>query len=103
MSFKRLVVSLGFLVTAISGFAQSGNYKFTRIDANKGLSHNQVNCLFKDSRGYMWFGTASGLNRFNGYNIKVYRNDVRDSATLADNQINSACGSMTWWYWKCVQ
>lgn len=89
MSFKRLVVSLGFLVTAISGFAQSGNYKFTRIDANKGLSHNQVNCLFKDSRGYMWFGTASGLNRFNGYNIKVYRNDVRDSATLADNQINS--------------
>lgn len=90
MSFKRLLLSLVFLIAAISGsFAQSGNYKFTRIDVNKGLSHNQVNCLFKDSRGYMWFGTASGLNRFNGYGMKVYRNDVRDSSTLADNQINS--------------
>lgn len=90
MKFIRLVISLGFSITVMSGsFAQSGNYKFTRIDVNKGLSHNQVNCLFKDSRGYMWFGTASGLNRFNGYTMKVYRNDVRDSTTLADNQINS--------------
>lgn len=90
MGLGRLLTSLGIVAVAASGvFAQSHNYRFTRIDVNKGLSHNQINCLFKDSHGYMWFGTASGLNRFNGYDIKIYRNDVRDSSTLADNQINS--------------
>jgi signal transduction histidine kinase/ligand-binding sensor domain-containing protein/DNA-binding response OmpR family regulator len=90
MKFRRAITSFWILLTTVAfSHAQSGNYKFTRIDVNKGLSHNQVNCLFKDSRGYMWFGTASGLNRFNGYNMKVYRNDPRDSSSLPDNQINS--------------
>src|SRR6478609_9914822 len=88
--FRRSLISIWiFVATVTFSYAQFGNYKFTRIDVNKGLSHNQINCLFKDSRGYMWFGTASGLNRFNGYTMKVYRNDVRDSSTLVDNQISS--------------
>lgn len=94
MSFLRTYpVSIFLIAFGVMGMqtvvAQPDSYKFTRIDVNRGLSHNQINCLFKDSRGYMWFGTASGLNRFNGYDMKVYRNDVRDSSTLADNQINS--------------
>ncbi|MFC2132826.1 two-component regulator propeller domain-containing protein [Bacteroidota bacterium] len=42
----------------------------------KGLSHNDVHCMIQDSRGYMWFGTNDGLNRFDGLNFIVYSSDV---------------------------
>ncbi len=70
-------------------FSQSDNYKFTRIDINNGLSHNQVNCILKDSRGFMWFGTLSGLSRYDGYNFKVFRNDSKDTTSLNDNYITN--------------
>lgn len=57
------------------------------IDVRQGLSHNQVNTIFKDDRGFMWFGTLSGLNRFDGYDFKVFRNDLHDTTTLSDNYI----------------
>ena len=60
-------------------------YQLTRIDISEGLSANQVNCILKDSQGFMWFGTMSGLNRYDGYSFKVFRQDLRDAATLSDN------------------
>lgn len=58
-----------------------------RLDLRQGLSHNQVNCILKDSRGFMWFGTMSGLNRYDGYDFKVFKNDLRDSTSLSDNYV----------------
>ncbi|SFD55147.1 Signal transduction histidine kinase [Chitinophaga sp. CF118] len=62
-------------------------YQFTRIDITQGLSANQVNAILKDRLGFMWFGTMSGLNRYDGYTFKVFRQDIRDTATLSDNFI----------------
>jgi hypothetical protein len=45
----------------------------TTLDINNGLSHNQVNCIYKDSKGFMWFGTIAGLNRYDGYTFKVFK------------------------------
>jgi signal transduction histidine kinase/ligand-binding sensor domain-containing protein/DNA-binding response OmpR family regulator len=67
------------------GHAQ--NRTFDHITIEKGLSQNTVNDILKDSRGFMWFATNDGLNRYNGYGIKVYRNDVLDSSSLSDNTI----------------
>jgi len=50
---------------------QSRNFNFAHLDINSGLSHNQVNGIFKDSRGFMWFGTMSGLNRFTFRNCET--------------------------------
>ncbi|WP_138475046.1 two-component regulator propeller domain-containing protein [Dyadobacter bucti] len=71
------------------GFAQSGHYQFARYSAEQGLSHNQVNCFLKDSRGFVWVGTSGGLNRFDGYSFRVFKHDPADSATISDNQINA--------------
>lgn len=68
-------------------FAQGEAYQFMRLDLRHGLSHSQVNCILKDSRGFMWFGTMSGLNRYDGYDFKVFKNDLRDSASLSDNYV----------------
>ena len=67
---------------------QPGAYQFTRIDINQGLSNNQVNTIFKDSRGFLWFGTMSGLNRYDGYRFKIFRHDLHDSASLNDDYIS---------------
>jgi len=81
--------ALAYLFNGINIFGQSGNFNFTHLDINNGLSHNQVNCIFKDSRGFMWFGTMSGLNRFDGYTFKIYRHDPDDSSSINDNYINA--------------
>jgi len=53
------------------------------------LSHNQVWAILQDSRGFMWFGTKDGLNRYDGYNNIVFRYDKDDSASIGNNYIQS--------------
>ena len=50
----------------------AADYMFKHLEVKDGLSNNKVNKIFKDSRGFMWFGTASGLNRYDGNEIKTY-------------------------------
>src|SRR3989338_5052231 len=47
-----------------------------------------VNCVLQDSRGFMWFGTQDGLNKYDGYNITVFKNNQVDSNSLSNNFIN---------------
>lgn len=67
--------------------AQNGQYRFSHLDVNQGLSNGQVKTFLKDSRGFLWIGTISGLNRFDGNTLKIFRNDPRDTTTLLDNDI----------------
>ncbi|AHM60888.1 signal transduction histidine kinase [Flammeovirgaceae bacterium 311] len=62
-------------------------YKFSLIDINNGLPHNQIKCFLKDSRGYLWIGTAAGLTRYDGYQLKVFRYDSSNPATINGNNI----------------
>ncbi|QGY45076.1 response regulator [Maribellus comscasis] len=63
-------------------------YKFMHIDINDGLSNNQVRAILRDSRGFMWFGTDRGLNRFDGTNFKIYLNNLYDSTSIPFNSID---------------
>lgn len=69
--------------------AQPQAFQFRQLNVNAGLSHNQVTCFLKDRTGFLWIGTASGLNRFDGYSVKVFRNDSQDSTSLPENSILS--------------
>jgi signal transduction histidine kinase/ligand-binding sensor domain-containing protein/DNA-binding response OmpR family regulator len=69
--------------------AQSEQYKFLKLDVNKGLSHNQPNCFLKDRKGFIWIGTNSGLNRFDGYGVKTFLNDQRDTSSISISHVNS--------------
>ncbi|MBC7889341.1 MAG: response regulator [Ferruginibacter sp.] len=75
------------LVRCLFSFAQPAPYQFNRIDISKGLSNNQVNSIFKDAKGFMWFGTMAGLNRYDGNKFKVFKHDARDSTSLNDDFI----------------
>ena len=92
MACRRYYKFVFLLITAIVsiygyGFDSPDEYSFTRIDINQGLSHNQVHCIYKDSQGFIWVGTNSGLNRFDGYTFKIFKHIPSDSASLTDNRI----------------
>ena len=70
-------------------YPQTKQYKFRHITPKDGLSSNFVRCITKDSRGYMWFGTTAGLDRFDGYNIKAYHNKLDDSTSISNNSIRT--------------
>jgi ligand-binding sensor domain-containing protein/signal transduction histidine kinase len=61
--------------------------RFTRLEEKAGLSNSNVTCILQDSRGYMWIGTEDGLNKFNGYEFRVYRHDSKDTCTILTNSI----------------
>jgi len=63
-------------------------YNFVKLDNTHGLSNNQVECIFKDSRGFVWIGTNFGLNRYDGNQIKVYKSIKNDSTSLSFNAVS---------------
>ena len=65
------------------------NVFFKHVDTLDGLSNNQINAILKDQQGFMWFGTASGLNRWDGNHMKVFLSDSRNASSLPDNYVES--------------
>ena len=83
---KNFVLHLVLLlVFSLTGFSQEYPVKF--LDISDGLSNNSVTTIYQDSEGFMWFGTYDGLNRYDGYNFKVYRNRINDKNSLSFNTI----------------
>ena len=69
--------------------AQGNIYLFKTLDAKDGLTSSQINCILKDGRGYIWFGTPAGLYRFDGYTFKNFQCDSQDGSSLPDSYIHS--------------
>lgn len=62
---------------------------FNQIPTELGLSQNVVTCSLQDKTGFLWFGTKDGLNRFDGYQFKVYRHNPQDASSLSDSSITT--------------
>ena len=62
---------------------------FKYISLNEGLSNAYVHAIVQDEYGYIWIGADDGLNKFNGYEMTVYRNDPSDSMSVSGNSISS--------------
>jgi ligand-binding sensor domain-containing protein len=70
-----------FLVLS-AAYSQPHPLRFDHITTRDGLSQDIVTCIVWDAKGFMWFGTEDGLNRYDGYSIRVYKNDPVDSTTI---------------------
>jgi ligand-binding sensor domain-containing protein len=81
---RRFLILLGCL---LAGSALADNLNFARLDNTDGLSNNQVECIFKDSRGFIWFGTNFGLNRFDGYRMETFLPLKNDTNSLLYNAV----------------
>ena len=83
---KTIFKIILFLLTLIN-LAYSQNVIFKSITTQEGLSSNDVNCLLQDKLGFIWIGTDNGLNRFDGSEFKVYRNNQSNPNSISDNSI----------------
>lgn len=76
-----------FLILTISHLALFGqNDRF--YTPSDGLSGTSVRGIFQDSRGYLWISLFSSLNRFDGYNFRVYEHKENDSTTISSTYTN---------------
>ena len=81
-----LYVSLLFPFYAV---AQQKSISFESIHAEQGLSQNTVHCILQDSRGFMWFGTQDGLNRYDGYRFTTFKHDSNNPRSLSNNIVRA--------------
>lgn len=86
MRFRFVILSLYIFTICFSVFGEI-NFSFSHYKVEDGLSQNTVHSIFQDSYGFMWFGTDNGLNKFDGSNFRIYRNNPNDSSSLCANMV----------------
>ncbi len=80
---------LPILWICLKADGQVNEFPFSHLTTQDGLSNSSVKHILRDYQGFMWFGTANGLNRFDGYTFKIYKHQPGDSSSLTDNIINT--------------
>ncbi|HEX2629204.1 MAG TPA: two-component regulator propeller domain-containing protein, partial [Chitinophagaceae bacterium] len=83
----RLYYFLFLFLPSLPSLAQRENYRLERYNTRDGLSHDIVNCLFKDSRGLLWIGTDFGLNMYDGNAFTSFFSIPGDTNSLPHNKI----------------
>jgi signal transduction histidine kinase/ligand-binding sensor domain-containing protein/CheY-like chemotaxis protein len=96
---KNICVYLLLFVVLPFTQVKSNPYNFGRINYTHGLSNNHILCFAEDNNGFMWLGTQSGLNRFDGYNFKIFKHNPTDSSSLPDNLIESIVKDQLGRFW----
>lgn len=83
---RNILVALLVLVLSPS-IAQQ--LRFKHITSEEGLSTNFVRTIVQDDLGFMWFGTQDGLNKYDGYQIKVFKNDPTNPNSLSCSDVTA--------------
>jgi ligand-binding sensor domain-containing protein/signal transduction histidine kinase/CheY-like chemotaxis protein len=86
---KQRVIILLYLLTLIYSSLSAQNYYFKQYQGENGLSNNNVTCSIQDIHGFMWIGTRDGLNRFDGYSFRIFRDTDEGAKSLGNNWILS--------------
>jgi signal transduction histidine kinase/ligand-binding sensor domain-containing protein/DNA-binding response OmpR family regulator len=85
-----IITFLSLFITEVS-FPQYDEIKFEHIRVEDGLPVNSVTCILQDHFGFLWLGTPSGLVKYDGYSMIVYRFDPMDSSSISDDNIRALC------------
>ena len=92
--FKRYGITIGRPISALilifccySSLAQQPEWRIQKFSFEQGLSQGYVYTIHQDKNGFIWAGTDGGLNRFDGYEFKVFRNKPFDTTSLGDNAV----------------
>jgi len=97
--FVKLTLSIGLvLFLASPALAQpqlemNKDYLIEEFVLPGGPSGNSVNCIVQGPNGFLWFGSHTGLNRYDGYHFKLYKSNPEDSTSLAFSYIE-------WLFWS---
>ncbi len=82
---KDIIFLLAFLPTGL--IHSQDVFRFEHIGSESGLSQNTSFCILFDSKGFMWIGTMNGLNRYDGYEFKIFKSQAGHSYNFTNNRI----------------
>lgn len=96
---RRLIIVWSFLFGVMNLYANGfDKLFFSQLTKADGLSDNNVECIFKDSDGFIWFGTRNGLCRYDGYEMRVFRHTL-DTASISGNRVMDICEDREGYLW----
>ena len=89
MKSIRLLFAFFLLIFYTSNLLsqENSNFHFKKIQVDDGLSESAIYCIMQDMKGFMWFGTKDGLNRYDGYNFRIFRNNPHNTQSIGNNFI----------------
>ncbi len=88
---RIIVLIIGFSIFPGYSNEMMNSLSFNHISKEDGLSDTLIFSIFQDSEGYIWIGTSNGLNRYNGYNFKVFKNNPKDPESISHDVITCIC------------
>ncbi len=77
------------ILSPVKLYAQQEQIQFSHLTSEDGLSLSVVNKIIQDRRGFMWFGTYNGLDRYDGYNFKIYLSENKNPSSISGNSISA--------------
>ncbi len=83
----KIISLLVLCFILLQGKAQRFNFALEQFTSDNGLSHESIISITKDKDGFLWIGTANGLNRFDGLSFKVFLNNPLQQQTIPGNYI----------------
>jgi PAS domain S-box-containing protein len=101
LQFVLLVIFLCLLPRATD--AQTQNIRFKHLSINDGLSHSWVHSIIQDKYGFIWIGTDDGLNRYDGYNFHVYKNNSRNKYSISSSNVMAMLEDSSGQLWICTR
>jgi signal transduction histidine kinase/ligand-binding sensor domain-containing protein len=87
MNHRRIYLLFLLQVFSLLCFSQTSKSKFTHLTTSEGLSQNSVFGIAKDYKGFMWFATDEGLNKYDGYKFTIYKHNPENASSLANNSL----------------
>ena len=79
----------GMMLVSNSSTGQNSEYVFSHLNVNNGLSQNQINYIYRDHKGFVWFGTNAGLNRFDGSSFEIFSSQNPVNGAIINNNVNA--------------
>ncbi|MBN1637838.1 MAG: hypothetical protein JW866_02650 [Ignavibacteriales bacterium] len=88
-NINRIFIYFHLLILCVSIYSQNkyNNYTTRHFTIKDGLSQSTIKTIIQDKKGFLWFGTINGLNRFDGHTFKIYNYDLSDSNSISDDGI----------------
>lgn len=83
----KTIFSFILIISTLPLLSQNYDIQFTNVGISDGLSNSTVYSIIQDSKGFMWFGTQNGLNKYDGYSFNIFKNIPFDSTSLTDNWV----------------
>jgi ligand-binding sensor domain-containing protein len=77
------------LLSSFTSFAQVSDLKFDHLDNIRALNYRSITAITQDAQGFIWYGSQDGLLRYDGYDVKVFKNEIGNPNSLSDNNIRA--------------